>query len=140
MNRQVCKALTAISLLAMLAVPIVQAQSDKMVANIPFDFHVGKASLPSGEYTVRPMNPATLLIQSRDGRSSAVSLTIGVASAKIQDTGKLVFNRYGELYFLSKVWGSGSSAGREVLKSHSEIEMAKTISKPAVTVVAAKTP
>jgi hypothetical protein len=140
MNRQGYKALATIAFFAMLAVPVVQAQSDTLVASIPFDFHVGKASLPSGVYNVKPVNPGTLLIQSRDGHSSAICLTIGATSSKIQDTGKLVFNRYGDQYFLFKVWKPGSSTGRELPKSRSEIEMAKNMSKPEAMVVAAKTP
>jgi len=140
MIRQVSKALATIAFFAMLAAPVIQAQSDTLVANIPFDFHVGKALLPSGAYDVKPLNPGTLLIQSKDGSSSAISLTIGVSSGKIQDTGRLVFNRYRDEYFLSKVWRPGSSTGRELPKSRSEIEMAKNMSKPEATEVAAKTP
>jgi hypothetical protein len=140
MNRQIYTALATITFFAMLTVPVIQAQSDMLVANIPFDFHVGKASLPSGEYTVKPLNPETLLIQSKDGSSSAVSITIGATSSKIQDTGKLVFNRYGDQYFLSKVWRPGVSTGRELPKSRSEVEMARNMPKPETTVVAAKTP
>jgi len=140
MNKQVYKALAAIGLLALLAVPVVQAQSGMLVANIPFDFHVGKTSLPSGEYNIKPLNPETLLIQSKDGSSSAVSITFGATSSKIQDTGKLVFNRYGDQYFLSKVWRPGVSTGRELPKSRSEVEMARNMPKPETTVVAANTP
>jgi hypothetical protein len=52
MFRQVFKALAVISLFGMLAAPVVQAQSGMLVANIPFQFNVGKAVLPSGEYHV----------------------------------------------------------------------------------------
>jgi hypothetical protein len=140
MYKQVYKAVAAISLFGMLAAPVVQAQSDTLVANIPFQFNVGKAVLPSGEYRVKPMNPSTLLIQSKDGHQAAIAMTIGVRSSKEGDTGKLVFNRYGTQYFLSKVWHPGNPEGRELLKSRTEIEVAKNISRPGATTVAAKTP
>jgi hypothetical protein len=140
MNRQAYTTLATIAFFAMLAVPVIQAQSETLVASIPFEFHVGKALLPSGVYDVKSLNPGTLLIQSKDGSSSAISLTIGVSSGKTQDTGKLVFNRYGDQYFLSKIWKPGSSTGRELPKSRSEIEMARNMSKPEATEVAAKTP
>jgi len=124
----------------MLAAPVVQAQSGMLVANIPFQFNVGKAVLPSGEYHVKAMNPSTFLIQSKDGHQSAVAMTIGVSSSKEEDTGKLVFNRYGNQYFLSKVWRGGNREARELVKSRTEIEIAKSMSSPEATTVAVKTP
>src|SRR5262245_49760731 len=99
MYRRVFNVLAVISLFGMLAAPVVQAQSGMLAANIPFQFNVGKAVLPSGEYFVKSVNPTTFLIQSKDGRQSAVASTIGVSSAKADDKGKLVFNRYGNQYF-----------------------------------------
>jgi hypothetical protein len=139
MYRQMLKALAVISLFGMLAAPVVQAQSGMLVANIPFQFNVGKAVLPSGEYHVKAMNPTTFLIQSKDGHQAAVANTIGVSSSKEEDNGKLVFNRYGNQYFLSKVWRGGNREGRELVKSRTEIEIA-SISSPEATTVAVKTP
>lgn len=139
MYKQISKALAVISLFALLAAPVVQAQSDSLVANIPFEFNVGKAVLPSGEYRVKPMNPSTLMIQSKDGRKAAIAMTIGVDSPKGLSAGKLVFNRYGAQYFLSKVWRPGISVGRELLKSRTETEVAKNASRPEATTVAVKT-
>jgi hypothetical protein len=140
MYKQVYKAVAAISLFGMLVAPVVQAQSGMQVANIPFQFNVGKAVLPSGEYHVKSVDSSTVLIQSKDGRKAAVALTIGVSSSKEGDKGKLVFNRYGNQYFLSKIWRAGNREGRELLKSRTEIEVAKNISRPEATTVAAKTP
>lgn len=139
MYKQICRALAVTSLFGVLAAPIVQAQSDTLVANIPFEFNVGKAVLPSGEYRVKPVNPSTLMIQRKGTNQAAMAITIGVSSPKSGDTGKLVFNRYGTQYFLSKVWRPGETEGRELLKSRTEIEIAKNVSKPQGTVVAAKT-
>jgi hypothetical protein len=140
MYKHMFKALAVISLFSMLAVPVVQAQSITLVANIPFQFNVGKAVLPSGEYHVKAVDPSTFLIQSKDGHQAALATTIGVSSSKEEDNGKLVFNRYGNQYFLSKVWRPGNREGRELLKSRAEIEIAKSISSPEATTVAVKTP
>ena len=140
MYRHMFNALAVISLFGMLTAPVVQAQSGMQVANIPFQFNVGKAVLPAGEYHVKSVNPSTFLIQSKDGHQAAVAITIGVSSSKEEDKGKLVFNRYGNQYFLSKVWRAGNREGRELLKSPTEIEIAKSISSPEATTVAVKTP
>ena len=81
MYRRVFNVLAVISLFGMLAAPVVQAQSSMLVANIPFQFNVGKAVLPSGEYKIKPVNPSTFLIQSKDGRQPAIANTIGVSSS-----------------------------------------------------------
>jgi hypothetical protein len=140
MNRRVFNTLVAISLFGMLAAPAVQAQSGMQVANIPFQFNVGKAALPAGEYHVKQMNTSTLMIQSKDGHRAAVALVTVVSSSKEGDKGKLVFNRYGTQYFLSKVWTAGSREGSELVKSRAEIEVAKNSSAPESTKVAIKTP
>ena len=52
---------------------------------------------------------------------------------------KLIFNRYGDRYFLSQVWTAGNSSGRQLLKSDREKEMAqvaKNETKGQVTLIA----
>jgi hypothetical protein len=39
--------------------------------------------------------------------------------------GKLVFHRYGNAYFLSEVWPTGSTLGKQLRKSKAELEIAK---------------
>jgi hypothetical protein len=136
MNKQVYKAVGTLTLFAWLAAPTVFAQSGRVVANIPFDFTVGKTTLPSGEYTVTPTDTGHVLIQSKDHQHSAFAATMRVESNKPQDRAKLVFNKYGERHFLAKIWNN--YAGRELYKSPSEIELARSMSKPETTTVAAK--
>jgi hypothetical protein len=138
MNQQVTKTLGLRTLFGMLAMPALYGQSDMLVANIPFDFSVGKASLPHGEYNVKPMNQGSIVIRSKDGRKGVVAMTIATDSPKSLAVGKLVFNRYGDQYFLFKVLGPGSS-GKELLRSKTERELAKNISTPETIILAAKT-
>ena len=138
MKNQALKATATLGLLVMLAVPSVFAQSSTMVANIPFNFVVGKTSLPSGEYTVKPLAQAAIVIQSKDSHNCAIVLTMSVQSNKTPETGKLVFNQYGDQYFLSKVWHPANPAGRELFKSRAEIELAKNTLKHESTVLMAQ--
>jgi hypothetical protein len=138
MYKHVYQVLTALTLVAWLMVPATQAQSIMLKADIPFDFVVGEKRLPSGEYHVKSLNQATTQIQSKDARSTAIVLTTGMQAAKISDVGKLVFNRYGDQYFLSKIWAASSDSGRELPKSRLEREVAQRLSEGGTTVVAAK--
>jgi hypothetical protein len=137
MYKHAYQVLTALTLVAWLMVPATQAQSIMLKANIPFDFVVGEKRLPSGEYHVKSLNPVLTQIQSKDGHSTAIVLTTGMQAAKISDAGKLVFNRYSDQYFLSKIWAPSSDSGRELPKSRLEREVAQRLSNGGATVIAA---
>ena len=137
MYKHAYQVLTALTLVAWLMVPATQAQSIMLKANIPFDFVVGEKRLPSGEYHVKSLNPVLTQIQSKDGHSTAIVLTTGMQAAKISDAGKLVFNRYGDQYFLSKIWVPSSDTGRQLPKSRFEREVAQRLSNGGATVIAA---
>jgi hypothetical protein len=138
MYKHAYRVLMALTLFAVLMVPATQAQSITVSAEIPFDFAVGEKWLPAGEYQVKPVNERVTLIQSQDARSSALAMTTAVNTGKPSDVTKLVFNRYGEQYFLSKIWAPGSDISRELSKCRLEREVAAhSRVKPAATAVAA---
>lgn len=115
------------ALTVMASTRVARAQ-DLMVVNVPFDFVAGNTTLPAGEYSVKVSGPQNaLLLIDRDDATAAVFLTSNAAVAnEIQSESKLVFNRYGDHYFLSQVWTAGSSRGRQLRKSGREKEMAQT--------------
>jgi hypothetical protein len=139
MYKHAYRVLIALTLFAGLMVPATQAQSFTLNAEIPFDFAVGDKWLPAGEYQVKPVSERVTFIQSKDARSSALAMTMPVNAGKTSDVSKLVFNRYGNQYFLSKIWTRSSDTGREFSKSRLEREVAAhTGVKPVVTAVASK--
>jgi len=70
---------------------------------VPFDFNVGNQTLPMGTYRVTRESGDILLIQAR-GVGSALVLSSAPSSDNGQgDGGELVFNRYGNQYFLHEV-------------------------------------
>jgi hypothetical protein len=139
MYKHAYRVLMALNLFAVLMVPATQAQSIFLRAEIPFDFAAGNTRLPAGEYQVKFVSQQAVLIQSKDARSSAVVSTMATQANKTSDVGKLVFNRYGDQYFLSKIWSSASDTGRALYKSRLEREVAaQSRVKPAPTAVAAK--
>lgn len=105
---------------------VAQAQ-DPLVVRVPFDFVAGTAKLPAGDYMVKTAGPmSSLLLASRtDPMVSAIVPSNSTASADVQRESKLVFNRYGDRYFLAQVWTAGSPRGRQLLRSDREKEMAQ---------------
>ncbi len=129
---------------SMVATQVARAQ-EPMLVNIPFAFVAGNASLPAGEYRVQKLegNSAVVLIRCSDASASAMVITNAAQANERQSGSKLVFNRYGNRYFLSQVWTAGSIRGRQLLKSPGEKEIAQVASietKAEVTLVARLTP
>ena len=120
----VMAALTALTVMA--STRVAQAQ-EPLVVNIPFDFVAGNQALPAGEYSVQASGPerTLILIDRKDLAASAIINSNAVVTNEIQTQSKLVFNRYGDRYFLSQVWTAGNSRGRQLLKSRREKEMAQ---------------
>jgi hypothetical protein len=67
-----------------------------------------------------------ILISRKDATTSAFISTNAAVSNMPQSESKLVFNRYGDRYFLSQVWSEGNSQGRQLLKTAREKEIAQT--------------
>jgi hypothetical protein len=105
------------------------------VAKIPFEFVIGGKTLPAGEYGVAGIegNGQLVRVQSTEDNQSAVRLTTVITSASAPSTGKLVFHRYANQYFLTEVWMPGDNRGRQLTKSKQqravEREMAATSSR-----------
>src|ERR1700730_1018244 len=92
-----------------------------LVANIPFQFNVGNKILPAGEYQVWSINDSSkvVLIQSQNGKASAM-LRMSTVERKSQDRTMLIFNRYGNHYFLAQTWVYGATSGLQAPKSRAE--------------------
>jgi hypothetical protein len=114
------------ALTVMASTQVARAQNP-LVVNVPFDFVAGNTKLPAGEYAVKVSGPqnALLLINRTDASNSAFITSNPAVAAEPKTQSKLIFNRYGDSYFLSEVWSEGSARGRRLLKSDREKEMAQ---------------
>jgi hypothetical protein len=114
----------ALALALTLCPSTAQAQIDgDLEANISFPFHAGNAKFPAGRYIVRFLEDSdhsVMEISSADGRTSALFevQTTQVGSTPVKD--ELVFNKYGNRYFLAKLFEEGSATGNEVVESRYE--------------------
>lgn len=137
MNTSIRRVLVTLSLSAALG-PIGLMAQNPMHVTVPFDFTVGSKSFAAGVYTVHNgVAPSVVAIKSADGRSSIMTLTNGVQARQAPGKGKLIFNRYGESYFLSQIWAAGNEVGRQLPRTSAEKELiAKATSPTPVTLTA----
>jgi hypothetical protein len=99
--------------------------------NIPFQFHAGNTKLPAGKYRIHVLDDSDLSVMeitSADGSTSALfqvqESDVNAAPAK----NELIFNKYGNRYFLAKLFDEGNPSGSKVVESRYE----KQVSKAAV--------
>ena len=135
----------AVVFFAAVAVTSVHAQgAGNMSVTIPFDCAVSGKTLPAGKYYLQRSTEGARVvtqIRSRDKNQSVyLPQAHPVQDSEIQAESKLVFNRYGDQYFLSQVWISGRSVGQELAKAGKERvlqrEMAKNRRKPESVTIA----
>jgi hypothetical protein len=96
--------------------------------NVPFQFHAGNTKLPAGKYRIHVLDDSDLTVMeitSADGSTSALfqvqESDVNSAPAKSE----LIFNRYGNRYFLSKLFDEGNPSGSKVVESRYEKQMSK---------------
>jgi len=80
-----------------------QAEGNKVVTNVPFEFSAGGATLPAGIYTVdRVTTPSDshLIIRNRENGAFLLPVTFDEASV---EGAIFTFQHVGNKYFLSKV-------------------------------------
>ena len=112
--------------------------SAQMRANIPFDFMAAGSNLVAGDYTLETTGDTDQVLQMCDLQQHRCVFMIAsqVASKAKNDPGKLVFNRYGDRYFLSEIWSL--SLVRTLPQDRHERQLAKSGAEPAVAVIAAE--
>jgi len=145
MRKQSSRIAITVSLFALLCAGAqAQSSNNPVKFRVPFDFNVGPDTLPAGDYLVsyasRDTDSPAVIISSRDGRASRVLQMTPVGSGKSRASARLVFNRYGERYFLSQVWTTAERAGLKVRRSRAErtVEVAGNAPRASVEVAAGR--
>jgi hypothetical protein len=99
--------------------------------NIPFQFHAGNTKLPAGKYRIHVLDDSDLSvieISSADGSTSALFQVQESDANSTPAKNELIFNKYGNRYFLAKLFDEGNPSGSKVVESRYE----KQVSKAAV--------
>ena len=109
-------------------------------ADIPFEFSAGDAALRAGEYTIqRASGTSQYVIHLRAEERTGSALLFGNSTwhANAPRQSALVFNKYGDRYFLSEIRVEGMQGGWQFPRSRSERELTKQASRfETVTVLA----
>jgi len=96
--------------------------------NIPFQFHAGNAKFPAGKYRIHMLDDSDLSVMeiaTADGSTSALFQVQQSDANAAPAKSELIFNKYGNRYFLAKLFDEGNPSGSEVLESRYEKQMSK---------------
>ncbi len=120
-----------------------QAQSDRLIAaDLPFNFVIKDRTLPAGGYVlalVQVGGSDAIKIQSADGHITAFVPTRSVRAKTSESEPKLVFNRYGDQYFLSQILGLDDSTTQQLTTPRAEEGLAKAeVEKKKLSIAAHK--
>jgi hypothetical protein len=131
MKRHIMFVLMMLSLIAALtvtsAVGTASAHTFNLISvDVPFDFTDGTTVFPAGKYIIRLIGTGSTVgisTRSGDGKVHGVRWCFTAGGTAPRSESALVFNRYGDRYFLSQIWTVGKfgrPSGLELPKSSSE--------------------
>lgn len=104
---------------------------------VPFPFVVEDQTLPAGEYLVSALQPErTILISCRGARLLRIQIVSPHYARRPSENSRLIFDRYGNTYFLREVWTTGTEVARVLPQSRAETELARVRTKTEVAMVA----
>jgi hypothetical protein len=88
---------------------------------IPFDFQIGNKTLKAGDYQIRKVDNNKLVLQHiASNKTRFVYTDVSVGVGRLVNVEKIVFNRYGDTYFLKEIYTHRGTAGRRLLESKAE--------------------
>lgn len=99
------------------------AQTGGVRVKVPFEFEIANKHLPAGEYVVSSEHDQVWLRVYRGNTVAVVQ-----SNRTVHDggkTGKVVFNCYEKLCFLSQLWLRDADGSRQILTSNAEKQAAK---------------
>ena len=120
MKSSLVRALVTLGLSAVLS-PVALMAQDRIDVTIPFDFFIGAKSFAAGDYNIRHLNENVLKIQKAKDGTGVFAMVTGTDKTSNARIPVLLFNRYGDSYFLAKV--SGEDRGWQLHPSEIEKEL-----------------
>jgi hypothetical protein len=100
--------------------------------NIPFQFHAGNAKLPAGQYRIQVLDNTDLTVMEISSIDGSVSALFDVHESETNAPpakSELIFNKYGNSYFLAQLFDEGNPSGSRVVKSRYEKRVSQTVAE-----------
>jgi hypothetical protein len=140
MKRNTAIALFALSTLG--AAARVLGQSPAVEATVPFEFTVGGKLLPADTYTITSSSSGVIMIRNGDNHFWAETTAVQT-NQQSRRGGALVFDKYGDRYFLHEVLdpsvaGLNVDVPKSKLEKRVQVQDAKYGGEPEVVLIASR--
>jgi hypothetical protein len=124
--KRIASIFTGFSLAVLFFVASAQAQFDgpKLKADIPFEFTVGKISLPAGQYEFMRTGANIYLIRDANGRSSYTVTSAPIQANGVSEKSMLKFATVDGRHLLIQIWNERADIGNEFQYAQSSAELA----------------
>jgi hypothetical protein len=96
------------------------AQGTAVKVTVPFAFQNGAQHLPAGTYRIDLSTEHVITLRGMTSHAAGIAMTFPEQRSKPVTVGKVVFQRYGDHYYIREVWVAGSNEGRKCVMSHEE--------------------
>jgi hypothetical protein len=116
----------AVGILVLAGVRNASAQiTDPVEFTAPFAFTVGFATLPAGNYTIKPDDDNLQFLELTGAHGSVLFQTESAEAPKAPSKTEVVFKRYGDGYVLKDIWVEGSHTGAKTIPGEGEKHVTK---------------
>ena len=105
------------------------AQTAKTLrANVKFDFQIGERIYPAGEYRIDSISTDNVLLITSVGEATKKQIILaGYSIGSKGQTAKLVFQKYGESYFLTQIFFDSGAWGYSITPLRRQRESEKNL-------------
>jgi hypothetical protein len=112
------------------------AQASAVTVNVPFAFMVNDTKLGAGTYKIAQVENKSYMISDPKGEQKVMFTTETATMPKPAKSFTLIFNVYGDQYYLSKFFHQGKTSGCAIPQTAAEKELAQKV--PVTTKTVAK--
>jgi hypothetical protein len=105
--------------------------------DVPFAFMASGVHLPAGSYIVSHVDPSLILIETQDGKARAL-VHVAIENSNSSTPTKLVFNKYGDQYFMAQVWTDQDQQVHHCTKCPAEMQLVAKARRAEETVILAR--
>lgn len=112
----------AIGVLASAPAAAAQSSTTTVKVDVPFAFRTASQMMPAGIYRIDLLSDHTILLRGAGSHAATFVMVHAATASKAPSKGAVVFDRYGNNYYLHQIWTPGDDSGRECSKSKAEKE------------------
>ena len=105
--------------------------------DVPFAFMAAGVHLPAGSYIVSHVDPSLILVETQDGKARAL-VHVAIENSNSSTPAKLVFNKYGDQFFMAQVWTEQDQQVHHCTKCPAERQLLAKARQAEETVILAR--